>query len=158
MGRLRTNATPGRNFGLILHQNNANICFVEYKNTYQSMREIFMIRPIFAGAAALLFLPAYTGTAIASSSWQPPVVQECEMSPGSDCNVEAACPADMPFIVTGGGGIPMAPEDHSVAMTMNLPVSNGTWRVRWRNVGSGDAAIKVAVRIKCASEAAEAGW
>jgi hypothetical protein len=118
-----------------------------------------MNKIILAGATGLLFLPIQGGEAFAASSWQPPVVQECSLAPGSDCNVEASCPADMPFIVTGGGGMPMAqPDDHGVAMTMNLPVSNGTWRVRWRNVGDADASIKVAVRIKCASDAAEAGW
>jgi len=66
----------------------------------------------------------------------------------------------MPYVVGGGGGMPAAdPANHSVAMTMNLPVSENTWRVRWKNLSPAEhAAVKVAVRVKCSNDAAEAGW
>lgn len=76
------------------------------------------------------------------------------------CNVEAACPDDAPFVVVGGGGFPQVePEDNAIAMTMNLPVNEKTWRVRWRNMSGEDwAKGKFVVRIKCAASAADAGW
>lgn len=95
----------------------------------------------------------------AKSAWQKPVVRDCALAPSGECNLEAGCPADMPFVVTGGGGMPAAePADHAVAMTMNLPISEQTWRVRWRNMSSSAAAkVKVAVRVRCSDDAAEAG-
>lgn len=104
------------------------------------------------------FLTATATGARADSKWQAPTVQECNLEGGADCNVEATCPAELPFVVTGGGGMPEAPDNHRVAMTMNLPVAQDTWRVRWRNMRKNETTIKVAVRIKCASSAAEAGW
>lgn len=103
---------------------------------------------------------AAVNTALAKSQWQKPVVMECVLAPSGDCNVEAECPAEAPFVVAGGGGMPKAmPENHAVGMTMNLPISNNKWRVRWRNMSAGDeASIKVAVRIKCSDSESEAGW
>lgn len=99
-------------------------------------------------------------TAHASSKWQKPTLTDCELGPGQVCNVEVACPAEAPFVAAGGGGFPKAePKDNSVAMTMNLPISNGQWRVRWRNLsGTQSAKIKTAVRVKCSDRAEEAGW
>ncbi len=96
----------------------------------------------------------------AKSAWQKPTVQECTLAPSGDCNVEVACPADLPFVAAGGGGMPAAsPASHAVAMTMNLPIAKDKWRVRWRNMSATDeATIKVAVRVKCSDDAAEAGW
>jgi len=110
------------------------------------------------GVAAIMALAG--SPALAKSVWQKPIVLQCEMAPGADCNLEASCPADMPFVATGGGGMPkIEPEDHSIAMTMNLPIKKGTWRVRWRNLSSDKAAkAKAVVRIKCSDSAAEAGW
>jgi len=98
--------------------------------------------------------------AAAESAWQKPAVQECTLPPNGECNVEVTCPADKPFVAAGGGGMPAAePPNHAVAMTMNLPISENAWRVRWRNLSSDMAAkIKVAVRAKCSDDKAEAGW
>ena len=87
-------------------------------------------------------------------------MEQCTLAPGADCNVEATCPAEMPYVVAGGGGIPaIEPADHRVAMTMNLPVTQGSWRVRWRNLSDEQAVTgKFAVRVKCSDTAAEAGW
>jgi hypothetical protein len=110
---------------------------------------------IILGAA--LGLPA---PALAETKWQAPTAQECSLAPGADCNIEAECPADMPYVTAGGGGMPMAePADHAIAMTMNLPVGEGKWRVRWRNLHpSAEAKMKGAVRIQCSSDKAAAGW
>lgn len=113
-------------------------------------------------ATALTMLLAGTAAAPASAAtaWQKPTVQECTLGPGAECNVEATCPAAMPYVAAGGGGIPkIAPADNQVAMTMNLPVKEGTWRVRWRNLSADQTVTgKFAVRIKCSDSAAEAGW
>jgi len=83
--------------------------------------------------------------------WQKPVVKKCELSPGAQCNVEAICPKSHPIAISGGGGMPKAmPENNQVAMTMNLPVSLDTWRVRWKNLSNtNNAKIKVAVKVLC---------
>jgi len=106
--------------------------------------------------AALLSTPP----ALAKSAWQKPAAQQCDMAPGADCNLEVSCPSDMPYVATSGGGIPaIEPADHSVAMTMNLPIKQGTWRVRWRNMSSDQSVkAKMVVRVKCSDTAAEAGW
>ena len=100
------------------------------------------------------------GAAFAKSAWQKPTVVECKLEPGADCNVEVSCPADMPYLMVGGGGIrKIEPAGHTVAMTMNLPIKKNTWRVRWRNLSADKAAAgKFAVRVKCSDSAAEAGW
>ncbi|PKQ12522.1 MAG: hypothetical protein CVT70_09260 [Alphaproteobacteria bacterium HGW-Alphaproteobacteria-1] len=107
------------------------------------------------GAAIVLPAPA-----LAETKWQAPMVQECILAPGAECNVEAECPADMPYVSAGGGGMPMAePADHAIAMTMNLPVTESKWRVRWRNLHpTAEAQMKGAVRIQCGSDKAAAGW
>ncbi len=113
-----------------------------------------------AVAGLAIMLSPFCASAQAASAWQPPTVMECSLAPGGECNVEAACPADMPFVAAGGGGMPKAePANHAVAMTMNLPISENKWRVRWRNLSADvTASIKAAVRIKCSDSAAEAGW
>lgn len=118
-------------------------------------RCIFAITFGLTGMALLSHHPA-----AAISAWQKPTALQCDMAPGADCNLEVSCPADMPFVTTGGGGIPaIEPADHSVAMTMNLPIKEDTWRVRWRNLSSDQTAkAKVVVRVKCSDNAAEAGW
>ncbi|MCP4328351.1 MAG: hypothetical protein GY791_07940 [Alphaproteobacteria bacterium] len=114
--------------------------------------------------AALFAAAAATGLAttpaVAATAWQPPTVQECAQAPSGDCNVEVACPEAMPFVVQGAGGMPAAePPNHAVAMTMNLPISQNAWRIRWRNMSMlGGATVKVAVRVKCSDDAGEAGW
>jgi hypothetical protein len=124
-----------------------------------------MARPTLAialafGATLALGTTTLPGPAAAGSAWQKPAVQECSLGPAEECNVEVACPADMPYVAAGGGGMPKAaPADHAVAMTMNLPIAKDKWRVRWRNLArEGNAEIKVAVRVKCSDNAAEAGW
>jgi hypothetical protein len=99
-------------------------------------------------------------TADAKSTWQKPQVEQCELAPGGECNLEVSCPSEMPYVVGGGGGMPAAdPANHSVAMTMNLPINENTWRVRWKNLASVEVAkVKVAVRVKCSDDAGEAGW
>lgn len=113
---------------------------------------------LFTATCACLMLPALPASA--DAQWQPPTALECTLAPGADCNVEAECPADAPYVVAGGGGMPKAePSDHSVAMTMNLPVSENKWRVRWRNLSRDDeASIKGVVRVKCTASKSEAGW
>jgi hypothetical protein len=120
------------------------------------MNQQFLI----ALAALAVSTGAGASAAVAKSAWQDPVVKSCVLAPSADCNVEAQCPANMPYVVSGGGGMPSAePTDHAVAMTMNLPVAQDTWRVRWRNLSGDEAAkVKVAVRIRCSDTAAEAGW
>jgi hypothetical protein len=51
--------------------------------------------------ALLLAAPALAGQA-----WQKPVVKECRLEPGAQCNVEVTCPKTHPVAVSGGGGIP----------------------------------------------------
>ncbi len=118
------------------------------------------MKPIFLVAIAGAAFGGTTSPAQAQSQWQPPTALECTLGPGADCNIEAECPADAPYVVAGGGGLPKAdPADHTVAMTMNLPISENKWRVRWRNMsGTDEAAIKGVVRIKCSPSKAEAGW
>ncbi len=96
----------------------------------------------------------------AESAWQKPEVKQCDMGPGDECNLEVTCPADKPYVSSGGGGMPSAePKVNSVGITMNLPVSENTWRVRWKNLSPDQSAqAKVAVRVKCSDDAAEAGW
>ncbi len=124
------------------------------------MRTILGLSPAFLLGVAIIFGLSTPGTAAAGSAWQKPSVMKCSLGPAEECNVEVACPAEMPFVSTGGGGMPGAsPADHAVAMTMNLPIAQDKWRVRWRNLSSSASAdIKVAVRIKCSDNAAEAGW
>lgn len=100
------------------------------------------------------------GTPAAAASWQKPEPQECAMGPEEECNVEKKCPADMPYIVTAGGGMPvMEPPKNSVVMTMSLPTNENTWRVRWKNMSKEDSAkVRAVVRIKCAATKEEAGW
>lgn len=114
----------------------------------------------FTAFAILVATGTGVDTAFAKSAWQKPTVVECNMGPGADCNVEVSCPADMPYLVVGGGGIPkIEPAGHSIAMTMNLPIKKDTWRVRWRNLSADQTATgKFAVRVKCSDTAAEAGW
>lgn len=108
-------------------------------------------------ASLLLALPA---TAVAAGRWSPPFAQTCALGPGDECNVEVTCPAERPWIVAGGGGMPKASRaDHSVAMTMNLPISEHSWRVRWRNMPGGEPVeVTVAVRVRCSDDREEAGW
>ena len=117
-------------------------------------------RPAALGFAIATLLLLASDPASAKSIWQKPIVLQCEMGPGADCNLEATCPEDMPFVATGAGGMPkIEPEDHSIAMTMNLPIKQGKWRVRWRNLSRDKTAkAKAVVRIKCSDSAAEAGW
>ena len=121
------------------------------------MKKQTAIAVAFALGAAIGSAPL---TAQAKSAWQKPAVQECDLAPAGDCNVEVACPPEMPFVSSGAGGMPAAePADHAVAMTMNLPIAKDKWRVRWRNMSAAaNAKVKVAVRIKCSDDAAEAGW
>ena len=109
---------------------------------------------------ALPLIALTPASAEAGSAWQKPQVEQCEVAPGAECNLEVSCPAEMPYIAAGGGGMPAAdPSNHGVAMTMNLPISENTWRVRWKNLSPDIAAkVKVAVRVKCSDNAAEAGW
>jgi len=103
-------------------------------------------------AAALLAWIA--SPALASPQWQSPAAQECDLAPGGECNVEVTCPADRPILLAGGGGMPAAePQNHAVAITMSLPISNNTWRVRWKNLSADvTAKVKVAVRVLCDTE------
>ena len=105
---------------------------------------------VFGFVAGLLFLAA---PAFAEQAWQKPTVQSCELAPGAHCNVEVTCPDSHPVVLAGGGGMPeSAPPDNQVAMTMNLPVSGDTWRVRWKNLSASNAAtVKVAVKVLCAT-------
>lgn len=108
-------------------------------------------------AVAMLALP---GAVLAASQWSKPQPQTCSLGPGEECNVEVTCPAERPYVVAGGGGMPKASRpDHGVAMTMNLPVSENTWRVRWKNMPGGEPVeVTVAVRVKCSDSREEAGW
>ncbi len=113
-----------------------------------------------AGLGVFVLTLHPTDPASAGSTWQNPAVLMCDMAPGADCNLEARCPVDKPFVVAGGGGLPkIEPPEHSIAMTMNLPIKKDTWRVRWRNLSEDKSAkAKAVVRVKCSDSAAEAGW
>jgi len=102
-----------------------------------------------AVGALLLATPALAGQA-----WQKPVVKECSLEPGAQCNVEVTCPKTHPVVVSGGGGMPKsAPPSNQVAMTMNLPIASDKWRVRWKNMSTTDSATaKVAVKVLCATQ------
>ncbi len=105
---------------------------------------------LFIVVGALLFsTPAFAGQA-----WQKPVVKECALKPGAQCNVEVTCPKTHPIAVSGGGGMPKsAPPSNQVAMTMNLPIASDKWRVRWKNMSATDSATaKVAVKVLCATQ------
>ena len=97
----------------------------------------------------LLAMPALAG-----QEWQQPVVEQCSLEAGAQCNVEVACPDSHPVVLSGGGGMPeSAPPDNQVAMTMNLPIAKDKWRVRWKNMSATEAAtVKVAVKVLCATE------
>jgi hypothetical protein len=90
----------------------------------------------------------------ADQIWQKPAVKQCNLAPGAQCNVEVTCPSSHPRALSGGGGMPKAmPESNQVAMTMNLPIAENKWRVRWKNMSNTDAAnVKVAVKVLCGSE------
>lgn len=90
----------------------------------------------------------------AEQTWQKPTVQECDLAPGAQCNVEVTCPDSHPQVLSGGGGMPKAvPENNQVAMTMNLPIAANKWRVRWKNMSATDSAtVKVAVKVLCATK------
>ena len=109
-------------------------------------------------AMALMLMAA--GAAQAGQKWIKPEVKECTLKAGEECNIDKKCPADMPFVVNGGGGMPkVSSQDHSVAMTMNLAVAKDTWRIRYKNLAGGaEVTVKMAARIKCADNAEEAGW
>ncbi len=108
----------------------------------------------------LLAAVAFPLPVLAAAQWSAPQPQQCALGPGEECNVEVTCPADRPYVVAGGGGMPKASRpDHGVAMTMNLPVSENTWRVRWKNMPGGEPVeVTVAVRVKCSDSREEAGW
>lgn len=110
-------------------------------------------------AMAALTLAA-VGPANAEQKWIKPAVKECTLKAGQECNIDKKCPAELPFIVNGGGGMPkVSSQDHSVAMTMNLAISKDTWRIRYKNLAGGpEVKVKMAARIKCADNAKEAGW
>ncbi len=95
----------------------------------------------------------FAGPALAAQVWQKPVVKECGLEPGAQCNVEVTCPASHPVVISGGGGMPKAtPPENQVAMTMNLPIASDKWRVRWKNMSSTDSAsVKVAVKVLCST-------
>jgi len=72
--------------------------------------------------------PAAPGNTVSQGSLAPPI-----SLPGEPAGMPAAEPAN-----------------HAVAITMSLPVSDDTWRVRWKNLSPTDAAkVKVAVRVLC---------
>ncbi len=112
-----------------------------------------------AGLAVSLTV-AGINLAYAEAKWQKPVAQDCSLKGGEKCNVEFKCPAETPFVVSGGGGMPQVDrKDHQVTMTMNLPVDSNTWRVRYRKLSSGpDTNFKMVVRVRCSGSAKEAGW
>lgn len=109
------------------------------------MRILFLI----AGTAMFIANPAF-----ANQVWQKPVVKECGLEPGAQCNVEVSCPKSHPIVISGGGGMPKAmPPKNQVAMTMSLPIASNKWRVRWKNMSATDAAsVKVAVKVLCATQ------
>ena len=110
----------------------------------------FMKKMLLAATVALTFM----SPAQAEQVWQKPVVKECGLEPGAQCNVEVSCPASHPVAVSGGGGMPKSsPPENQVAMTMNLPIASGKWRVRWKNMSAKDSAsVKVAVKVLCATK------
>ena len=101
----------------------------------------------------MLVIALFCGLAISAQAqvWQKPVVKNCELKAGEQCNVEAVCPNSHPIAISGGGGMPKAmPANNQVAMTMNLPVASNTWRVRWKNLSTTESAkIKVVVKVLC---------
>ncbi len=109
-----------------------------------------MKKMLLATITALTFI----SPAQAEQIWQKPVVKECSLEPGAQCNVEVACPASHPVAVSGGGGMPKAtPPENQVAMTMNLPIASNKWRVRWKNMSAeNSASVKVAVKVLCATK------
>ena len=109
------------------------------------------------GILAILSVAAMAGapdTAQAKERWQKPVVKECSLGANEWCGEDVACPAELPFAVAGGGGMPKASRpDHSVAMTMNVAISENVWRVRWQNLAGGvPTDVKVMIRVKCSDD------
>lgn len=114
----------------------------------------------FVKRLAIVFGGMAVAGSVYAANWQKPDPQECTLGPGAECNVERQCPADKPYIVVGGGGMPvMDPPQNSVVMTMSLPINETTWRVRWKNMSTTESAkVRAVVRIKCAASKEEAGW
>lgn len=112
------------------------------------------MRKLLIGGAAVLALTTMQGTAHAKEKWQKPVIKECSLGANDWCGEDVTCPADMPFVVAGGGGMPKASRpDHSVAMTMNVAIAKNVWRVRWQNLGNGAPTdVKVMIRVKCSDD------
>lgn len=94
----------------------------------------------------------------AKERWIKPTVIECSMEVGDICGADVSCPEDLPWIVNGGGGMPMASaENHQVGITMNLPISEHGWRVRWRNLGGPAVKVKVAIHALCSDDGSRWG-
>lgn len=67
--------------------------------------------------------------------------------------MDVTCPADRPYILSGGGGIPKVSDTaHSLAMTMNVAISPNVWRVRWRNMGTKKIDTTVMIRVLCTKD------
>lgn len=103
---------------------------------------------------ATLAIPVLFSTqAGADELWQPPHKENCSVEPGQDCGADVACPSSLPYVVSGGGGIPkISDENHRLAMTMNVAINPGIWRVRWRNMGDKKVDATVMIRVQCTDD------
>ena len=115
------------------------------------MRKLILI----ACAAGLACIAA---PALAKDAWLAPQKKQCTLKPGEDCGMDVKCPADTPFAMSGGGGVPkVSDKNHRLAMTMNVAISPNAWRVRWRNFGDKALDVTVMIRARCSSDGAAWG-
>jgi len=106
-----------------------------------------------AALAAAMGVFIMAATAQAGEKWLAPHKETCSLAPGQDCGADVKCPADRPFALSGGGGIPKVSDaNHRLAMTMNVAISQNAWRVRWRNMGDKKIDVTVMIRALCTDD------
>ncbi len=125
------------------------------------MKTLWLFAGIAFAALALGTVPTSAATHVATDAatdaateeenfWENPQNKQCSLQPNQDCGMEAKCPADAPFIQSGGGGLSkVSDKAHHLAMTMNGSISEDTWRVSWRNMGDKKVDVTVMIRILC---------
>ena len=119
------------------------------------MHRVLMVAA--AGALAGVLLAAEETQA--KEQWQPPHIEECSLAENEHCGADVQCPAELPYVLAGGGGMPkVSRNDHRIAMTMNVAISENAWRVRWQNLAGGQPTdVKVMIRVLCGDDAAAWG-
>jgi len=103
--------------------------------------------------AGLALLALGNSPVSADERWQPPKKFQCSVEPDKDCGMDVKCPAEMPWVLSGGGGLPKVSDPaHRLALTMNVAISPNAWRVRWRNLGDRKLEVTAMVRVLCTSD------